>query len=95
MSSFLSVFFQIGDCAFTDPNHHGTPLQRMRAAQFGFDVADQARKQGHILSSEEVHTLFVAAYPAEYQDELTQSLKDAGVAVSARSRTRSSAFRHE
>jgi hypothetical protein len=61
--SFLSVFFQIGDCAFTDPNHHGTPLQRMRAAQFGFDVADQAQTQGHILTSDQFRDLFVAEYP--------------------------------
>jgi hypothetical protein len=63
VAEFLQVYFQIGDCAFTDPGHHGTPNQRMRAAQFGFDVADQAQKQGHILTAEQFHTLFVAAYP--------------------------------
>ena len=36
----------------------------MRAAEFGFSVADQAHKQGHILSSDAFHELFVAAYPA-------------------------------
>ena len=35
----------------------------MAAARFGFDVADQAHKQGHILTSEQFHDLFVAAYP--------------------------------
>ncbi|HEX6587758.1 MAG TPA: hypothetical protein VF039_01945 [Longimicrobiales bacterium] len=60
---FLQAFFEIGDCAFTNPGHHGTPAQRMRAAEFGFEVADQARKQGHILTSEQFHDLFVAAYP--------------------------------
>ena len=63
VAQFLSVFFQIGDCAFTDLGHHGTPVQRMRAAQFGFDVADQAQTQGHILTSDQFHDLFVAAYP--------------------------------
>lgn len=63
VAEFLEVFYQIGDCAFSNPGHHGTPNQRMAAAEWGFDLADQARKQGHILSSEEVHTLFVAAYP--------------------------------
>ena len=29
----------------------------------GFSLADQAQKQGHILSSERFHDLFVAAYP--------------------------------
>jgi predicted metalloprotease len=63
VEQFLQVFFQIGDCAFSNPGHHGTPNQRMAAAQLGFDVADQAQKQGHILTSEQFHDLFVAAYP--------------------------------
>lgn len=62
VEQFLEVFFQIGDCAFTNPGHHGTPNQRMKAAQFGFDLADQAQKQGHIMSSEAFHDLFVAEY---------------------------------
>jgi hypothetical protein len=62
VAQFLEVFFQIGDCAFTNPGHHGTPNQRMKAAQFGFDVADQAHKQGHILTAEQFHELFEAEY---------------------------------
>jgi hypothetical protein len=62
VEQFLQVFFQIGDCQFTSSGHHGTPVQRMRAAQFGFDVADQAQKQGHILTSSQLHELFVAEY---------------------------------
>lgn len=61
---FLQAFFEIGDCAFTNPGHHGTPAQRMRAAEFGFRVADEAQKQGHILTSAQFHERFVAAYPA-------------------------------
>lgn len=60
---FLQVFFGIGDCGFTYRGHHGTPNQRMAAAQFGFDLAAGSQKQGHILPSEEFHELFVAAYP--------------------------------
>ncbi len=62
VAQFLQVFFQIGDCAFTNPGHHGTPIQRMRAATFGFDVADQAQKQGHILTAAQFHALFQAKY---------------------------------
>jgi hypothetical protein len=62
VAQFLNAFFQLGDCAFTNPGHHGTPNQRMRAAQFGFDVADQAHKQGHILTSEQFKQLFDEAY---------------------------------
>ena len=63
VAEFLNAFFQLGDCVFTSPNHHGTPNQRMRAAQLGFDLADQAQKQGHILTSEQFKQLFDAAYP--------------------------------
>ena len=63
VAKFLNAFFQLGDCGFGASGHHGTPLQRMRAAQFGFDIADRAHKQGHILTSEQFHDLFVAAYP--------------------------------
>jgi hypothetical protein len=63
VEQFLEVFFQIGDCAFSNPGHHGTPNQRMAAAQFGFDLADQAQKQGHILTAEQFHDRVVAAYP--------------------------------
>lgn len=63
VAKFLSAFFQIGDCQFTNSGHHGTPNQRMRSAEFGFDVAAQAHKQGHILSSEQFKQMFDAAYP--------------------------------
>jgi hypothetical protein len=63
VEEFLNVFYQIGDCAFTNPGHHGTPNQRMKAAQFGFKVADDFQKQGHILTSAEFHDLFLAYYP--------------------------------
>jgi hypothetical protein len=62
VEQFLQVFFDIGDCAFEDPNHHGTSNQRMKAARFGFDLADQAQKQGHILTADQFHARFVAAY---------------------------------
>jgi len=62
VAEFLEVFYQIGDCAFSSPGHHGTPNQRMKAAEWGFDLADQAHKQGHIMSSQEFHDVFVANY---------------------------------
>ena len=64
VAEFLEVFFQAGDCAFTNPGHHGTPAQRMRAAEFGFSVAHEAQKQGHILTAAQVHARFEAAYPS-------------------------------
>jgi hypothetical protein len=63
VAQFLQVFYQIGDCQFTNPGHHGTPNQRLAAAQFGFRLADEAQKQGQILSAEAFHDLFLAYYP--------------------------------
>lgn len=63
VQEFLHVFFDIGDCAFDDDGHHGTPNQRMKAAKFGFDVAESAARQNKILSSAQFHALFVAEYP--------------------------------
>ena len=63
VAQFLEVYFNVGDCAFDNPGHHGTPNQRMRAANFAFNLADQAQKQGHIPTADEFHAAFVAAYP--------------------------------
>ncbi|WP_162052263.1 neutral zinc metallopeptidase [Pontibacter pamirensis] len=60
VEQFFNLFFQIGDCGFDRSGHHGTPAQRMAAAQLGFDLADSAQKQGHIMSIEEAHEYFVA-----------------------------------
>jgi hypothetical protein len=64
VEQFLTVFFEIGDCGFTSSGHHGTPNQRMKAAQLGFRIADGAHKQGHILSPEQFHAKFMAEYPS-------------------------------
>jgi hypothetical protein len=44
-------FYEVGDCAFTNDGHHGTPNQRLRASQWGATLATSAQKQGHILPS--------------------------------------------
>ena len=51
MLSAEQTFFEVGDCSFTNNGHHGTPLQRMRAAVWGAEVADAARPQSYILPS--------------------------------------------
>ncbi len=35
----LLSFYTVGDCYFDDPGHHGTPLQRQRAADWGSGLA--------------------------------------------------------
>lgn len=58
VQQFLQVFVNIGDCSFTSTGHHGTPTQRLAAAQWGYELANNAQKQGHILSSQEFAKLF-------------------------------------
>jgi hypothetical protein len=53
----------IGDCVFDDPSHHGTPNQREAAARWGAGLAQAAKKQGKILPSAEVFSLFEAQLP--------------------------------
>ncbi|QDA60118.1 neutral zinc metallopeptidase [Hymenobacter jejuensis] len=61
---FLQVFFNIGDCQFSSTGHHGTPTQRIAAAEFGYNTANDAQKQGHILTAQEFTKLFEAQLPA-------------------------------
>jgi hypothetical protein len=61
VQQFLVVFFNIGDCSFNSTGHHCTPTQRMAAAQFGYNVANSAQKQGHILTAQQFTALFEAA----------------------------------
>ncbi|GAB2579470.1 M48 family metalloprotease [Spirosoma areae] len=63
VQQFFQVFFNIGDCGFTSDGHHGTPTQRLAAAQWGYSVANNAQKQGHILTAQQFTALFEAQLP--------------------------------
>ena len=63
VKQFLQVFFNIGDCSLTSDGHHGTPTQRMAAAEWGYSVANNAQKQGHILTAQQFAAMFDAALP--------------------------------
>ncbi|TPE43852.1 neutral zinc metallopeptidase [Pontibacter mangrovi] len=60
VQQFLQVFFNIGDCSFSSTGHHGTPTQRMAAAEWGYNLANDAQKQGHIMSAQEFAERFDA-----------------------------------
>jgi len=63
VKQFLQVFFNIGDCGFTSNSHHGTPTQRMAAAQWAYNLANNAHKQGHILTAQQFTALFEKQLP--------------------------------
>ncbi len=60
VEEFYDLFFLIGDCGFANPGHHGTPVQRERAADLGYALANHAQMQGKILTMQEAHEYFVA-----------------------------------
>ncbi len=59
----LLTFYNVGGCAFDDPNHHGTPLQRQRAAAWGADLGAAARPRSLVLPSKTVADRFDDALP--------------------------------
>jgi len=63
IQQFDQVFFQLGDCGFTDPSHHGTHTQRLSAADWGYSVVQNSPDQGHILPSLTFANLFEAQLP--------------------------------
>lgn len=63
VQEFLQAFFDIGDCAFTATDHHGTPAQRMAAAAWGYSLANDAQKQGIIYSVTDFDNMFEEALP--------------------------------
>ena len=59
----LLSFYTVGDCQFESPGHHGTPLQRERAADWGADLAAAAKPRSYILPPATFVELFDAALP--------------------------------
>ncbi len=60
VEDFLTAFFNIGDCGFESPGHHGTPIERLAAARAGYDLASGAQKNGKIISQQAVHDAFLS-----------------------------------
>ncbi|MBC5774704.1 hypothetical protein H8S95_11575 [Pontibacter sp. KCTC 32443] len=80
-AQFLQLFYNIGDCSFTSEGHHGTPNQRMAAARLGWVIAKVTYPVGHILTADEVHALFNAAF----NDILANTIESTDVYASLKS----------
>lgn len=59
----LLSFYTVGDCQFDSPGHHGTPLQRERAADWGADLAAAAKPRSYVLPAATFIARFDAALP--------------------------------
>ena len=63
VEDMLSAFYNIGDCLFQNPGHHGTPDQRLEAARQGYLQATAIKKKGHLPNAQSIHDAFIAALP--------------------------------
>jgi hypothetical protein len=59
----LLSFYVVGDCQFDSPGHHGTPLQRQRAADWGGRLAAAAKPSSYKIPAPEFVARFDAALP--------------------------------
>lgn len=58
IAAYLDAVASKGDYNFTDPSHHGTPQERLAAAQLGFQTAVQSTQTGTALSYADLHQVF-------------------------------------
>ena len=63
VEAFVRSFGEVGDCAFDDPGHHGTPNQRSASARWADELANAKGKKGHILPARTVSDQFRAVLP--------------------------------
>ena len=85
IKQFIATYANVGDCAFTDPGHHGTPNQRTRAAEWGTLLALLALPPRYrVLPSLTQAALFEKALPSLVRPDapatvtLTRAEKKAG-----------------
>lgn len=62
VAQFFTLFYNIGDCYFDDPSHHGTPNERLAAARLGYIIADETFPKGHILSADAINSIYMASF---------------------------------
>jgi hypothetical protein len=58
ISNYFSAVSSEGDYDFNNPSHHGTPAQRLAAAQLGFQTAVQAAQTNTQFSYSDLHQIF-------------------------------------
>jgi hypothetical protein len=61
INNYFSAVASEGDYNFTDPSHHGTPQERLAAAQLGFQTAIEAIETQTPLTYADLHQIFSTA----------------------------------
>ncbi|GAB3580368.1 hypothetical protein [Calidifontibacter terrae] len=59
----IASFAAVGDCAFTNDGHHGTPNQRTRAATWGADTAAASKPASYVFPSLTFASMFEKQLP--------------------------------
>ncbi|ARS34752.1 hypothetical protein CA264_04455 [Pontibacter actiniarum] len=72
-AEFFELFYNIGDCSFTSAGHHGTPNQRLAASRLGWIIAQETQPMGHVLTADELHTIFMAALNSVIDNKIDSS----------------------
>lgn len=58
VENFFKISYNIGDCLPESSAHHGSPAERQDAARMGYDLANDARRKGKVLSENEIYNYF-------------------------------------
>jgi hypothetical protein len=58
INGYFSTLASLGDYNFTDPGHHGTPEERLAAANLGFNTGIAVLQSGQPLSYAQLHEIF-------------------------------------
>ncbi len=61
VDDYFSALASLGDYNFNDPSHHGTPQERLAAAQLGFQTAIQQIETNTPLTYADLHATFSSA----------------------------------
>jgi hypothetical protein len=61
IDNYFTAMASEGDYNFNDPSHHGTPQERLAAAQLGFQTAVQAVETQTQLTYADLHQIFSSA----------------------------------
>jgi hypothetical protein len=61
IDNYFSAVASFGDFNFNDPNHHGTPQERLASAQLGFQTALEVIQTGTPVTYADLHQIFATA----------------------------------
>jgi hypothetical protein len=74
INDYFTTLASIGDYDFTNPSHHGTPQERVAAANLGFTTGLNAMQTAQPLSYAQLHQIFSSSIQSFSTGELLDSV---------------------